>query len=233
MPNASRSVSVVSSLLSDELRPAFMERQTQEYQRVRERHLNKGPRSTLIPIEQARANQVPISFDNYTPKTPNKLGVTVLDKLDLNIVRKYIDWTPFFITWQLSGKYPLILKHEVVGEEATKLFNDANAMLDDLIANDKLTAKAVIGLFPAGRVDDDIQLFADDNRVNELMRLHQLRQQGKKPEGQYNRCLSDYVAEQSSGINDYLGAFAVSAGFGADEIAAQYDAEMTLTIVFC
>ena len=225
VPNASRSVSVVSSLLSDELRPAFMERQTQEYQRVRERHLNKGPRSTLIPIEQARANQVPISFDNYTPKTPNKLGVTVLDKLDLNIVRKYIDWTPFFITWQLSGKYPLILKHEVVGEEATKLFNDANAMLDDLIANDKLTAKAVIGLFPAGRVDDDIQLFADDNRVNELMRLHQLRQQGKKPEGQYNRCLSDYVAEQSSGINDYLGAFAVSAGFGADEIAAQYDAE--------
>ena len=225
VPNASRSVSVVSSLLSDELRPAFMERQTQEYQRVRERHLNKGPRSTLIPIEQARANQVPISFDNYTPKTPNKLGVTVIDKLDLNVVRKYIDWTPFFMTWQLSGKYPLILKHEVVGEEATKLFNDANAMLDDLIANDKLTAKAVIGLFPAGRVDDDIQLFADDNRANELMRLHQLRQQGKKPEGQYNRCLSDYVAEQGSGINDYLGAFAVSAGFGADDIAAQYDAE--------
>ncbi|WP_448568682.1 methionine synthase [Thalassotalea ganghwensis] len=225
VPNASRSVSVVSNLLSDELRPAFMERQELEYQRVRERHYKKGPRSSLISLDEARANATPISFDNYQPVKPNKLGVTVLEKLDLNVVRNYIDWTPFFMTWQLSGKYPLILKHEVVGEEATRLFNDANAMLDDIIANNNLTAKAVFGLFPATRVQDDIIIFEDEQREQQLMRVHHLRQQSKKPQGQYNRCLADFVAEQSSGINDYVGAFAVSAGFGAEDLVKQYDAE--------
>ena len=105
--NASRSVSVVSALLSDELRPAFMERQDEEYARVRERHYKKGPRSTLVSLEDARKNAVPISFENYTPTVPEKLGVTVLDDIDLSVVRNYIDWTPFFMTWQLSGKYPL------------------------------------------------------------------------------------------------------------------------------
>jgi len=225
VPNASRSVSVVGSLLSDELRPAFVERQNAEHVKVRERHYKKGPRSSLISIEDARANAAPISFENYTPKTPNKLGVTVLDNLDLNEVRNYIDWTPFFMTWQLSGKYPLILKHEVVGEEATKLFIDANNMIDDIIANDKLQAKAVIGLFPAERQQDDLVVYADDRREETLMRLHQLRQQSKKPAGQYNRCLADYVADKSSGVNDYMGAFAVSAGFGCDELVKAFDAE--------
>ena len=151
--------------------------------------------------------------------------MTVLDKLDLNEVRNYIDWTPFFMTWQLSGKYPLILKHEVVGEEATKLFNDANAMLDDVINNDKLQAKAVFGLFPAEREGDDIRVYSDDDRENSLMRLHQLRQQSKKPAGQYNRCLSDYVATKDDGVKDYLGAFAVSAGFGAEELVKAFDKE--------
>ena len=137
VPNASRSVSVVSTLLSDQHRSAFVERQKAEYVKVRERHYKKGPRSSLISLKDARANAVPISFDHYTPKVPNTLGVTVLDNIDLSIVRNYIDWTPFFMTWQLSGKYPLILKHEVVGEEATKLFNDANAMIGDVIANNK------------------------------------------------------------------------------------------------
>ncbi len=225
VPNASRSVSVVSSLLSDELRPAFVERQDLEYKKVRERHYKKGPRSSLISIEDARKNATPISFDEYTPKTPNKLGVTVLDELDLNEVRKYIDWTPFFMTWQLSGKYPLILKHEVIGGEATKLFNDANAMIDDVINNKKLTAKAVFGLFPAARQQDDLIVYADDERSEKLMRLHQLRQQSKKPAGQYNRCLADYVADKASGVKDYMGAFAVSAGFGCDDLVKEYDAQ--------
>lgn len=225
VPNASRSVSVVSSLLSDELRPAFVERQDLEYKKVRERHYKKGPRSSLISIEDARKNATPISFDQYTPKTPNQLGVTVLDELDLNEVRKYIDWTPFFMTWQLSGKYPLILKHEVIGGEATKLFNDANAMIDDVINNKKLTAKAVFGLFPAERQQDDLIVFADDERSEKLMRLHQLRQQSKKPVGQYNRCLADYVADKASGVKDYMGAFAVSAGFGCDDLVKEYDAQ--------
>jgi len=221
--NASRAVSVVSNLLSDELRPAFMARQDDEYQRVRDRHYKKGPRSTLVSLDAARENATPISFEHYTPVTPKKLGVTAIDELDLNVVRNYIDWTPFFTTWQLSGKYPLILKHEVVGVEATKLFNDANAMLDDVINNHKIKAKAVFGLFPAYRQQDDLVLFADENRDEAIMTLHQLRQQGKKPDGQFNRCLSDYVADKESGVNDYVGAFAVSSGFGVDELVKVYD----------
>tara|TARA_R110000737_G_scaffold8173_1_gene23775 strand:- start:11967 stop:15695 length:3729 start_codon:yes stop_codon:yes gene_type:complete len=225
VPNASRSVSVVSTLLSDEHRPAFVARQAAEYVKVRERHYKKGPRSSLIALKDARANAVAINFDNYTPKPPNKLGVSVLDNIDLNIVRHYIDWTPFFMTWQLSGKYPLILKHEVVGEEATKLFNDANAMLDDVINNKKLTAKAVFGLFPANRAQDDIQLYTDESRTEPLMKLHQLRQQSKKPAGQYNRCLADYVADKASGVDDYVGAFAVSAGFGVEALVKAFNAD--------
>ncbi|QOL25535.1 methionine synthase [Thalassotalea sp. LPB0316] len=225
VPNASRSVSVVSSLLSDELRPAFMERQTKEYERVRERHFNKGPRSTLVSLTQAQANPSPINFDKYTPTKPKNLGVTVLDDLDLNVVRNYIDWTPFFMTWQLSGKYPKILEHELIGEEATKLFNDANAMLDDVINNNKLRAKAVFGLFPAFREGDDVHLYRDEAKTEHLITTHHLRQQGKKPAGQYNRCLADYIATKESGVNDYMGAFAVSAGFGCDELVAEFDAK--------
>ena len=227
VPNASRSVSVVSTLLSDDSakRAAFIERQNDEYNRVRERHYKKGPRSSLISLEDARTNTVPISFENYTPKVPDKLGVTVLDDLDLNEIRKYIDWTPFFMTWQLSGKYPLILRHEVVGKEATNLFNDANALLDDIINSKKLTAKAVFGLFPAYRQQDDLILFKNENRDEQLMKLHQLRQQSKKPGGQFNRCLADYVADEASGIKDYVGAFAVSAGYGCDELVKEFAAQ--------
>jgi len=227
VPNASRSVSVVSTLLSDdnEKRAAFIERQNEEYDRVRTRHYKKGPRSSLISLEDARANATPISFENYTPKVPNKLGITVLEELDLNVVRKYIDWTPFFMTWQLSGKYPLILRHDVVGEEATKLFNDANAMLDDVINNHKLKAKAVFGLFPAHRAQDDLIIFEDDSRKKQITKLHQLRQQSKKPAGQFNRCLSDYVADEASEVKDYVGAFAVSSGFGCDDLVKEFNAQ--------
>ena len=226
--NASRAVSVVSNLLSSEHKAKFFAQTKEEYERVRVRHYKKGPRSSLISIEAARANATPISFENYTPKKPNKLGITVLDNLDLNEVRKYIDWTPFFMTWQLSGKYPLILKHDVIGVEATNLFNDANAMLDDVINNKKITARAVFGLFPANRDGDDITLYTDESRTEQRMNLQQLRQQSKKPAGQFNRCLSDYVAPKDSGIEDYVGAFAVSSGFGVDDLvkvfAADHDA---------
>ena len=227
--NASRAVSVVSKLLSDDHKAGFFASTKEEYERVRARHYKKGPRSSLISIEDARANAFNVNFDEYTPKKPNKLGVTVLDNLDLNEVRNYIDWTPFFTTWQLSGKYPLILKHEVVGEEASKLFKDANDMMDDVINNQKLKAKAVFGLFPANSDVDDIEVYStdgvDEDRSKTLMRLQQLRQQSKKPSKQFNRCLSDYVAPKGSGVNDYVGAFAVSAGFGVDELVKAYEAE--------
>ncbi len=223
--NASRAVSVVSNLLSKEHKDNFFAKTKEEYERVRVRHYKKGPRSSLISLENARINSTPLSFENYTPKKPNKLGVTVLEQLDLNKVRNYIDWTPFFMTWQLSGKYPLILRHEVVGEEATKLFNDANAMLDDIINHKKVTAKAVFGLFHANSDVDDLLIYTDASRSKPLMKLHQLRQQSKKPSGQFNRCLSDYVADKNSGVEDYMGAFAVSAGFGVDELVKVYDAD--------
>ncbi|WP_019029469.1 methionine synthase [Colwellia piezophila] len=223
--NASRAVSVVSKLLSKEHKAKFFADTKEEYERVRIRHYKKGPRSSLISLEAARANATKINFDDYTPKKPNKLGITVLDNIDLNEVRKYIDWTPFFMTWQMSGKYPLILKHEVIGVEATSLFNDANAMLDDVINNKKISARAVFGLFPANSNQDDIQLYTDESRQEKLMRLHQLRQQSKKPAGQFNRCLADYVAPIDSGIDDYIGAFAVSAGFGVEDLVKVFDAD--------
>ena len=223
--NASRAVSVVSNLLSSEHKAKFFASTKDEYERVRVRHYKKGPRSSLISLEAARANATKINYEGYTPKKPNKLGVTVLDNIDLNEVRKYIDWTPFFMTWQMSGKYPLILKHEVIGVEATSLFNDANAMLDDVINNKKISARAVFGLFPANSNQDDIQLYTDESRQEKLIRLHQLRQQSKKPAGQFNRCLSDYIAPEDSGIEDYVGAFAVSAGFGVEDLVKVFDAD--------
>ncbi len=223
--NASRSVSVVNALLSETLKPKLVARTEKEYETIRTRHFNKGPRTEQVSLAEAQANKYPLRFDNYQPKTPNKLGVTALDALDLNEVRNYIDWTPFFMTWQLSGKYPKILDHDLVGEEARKLFADANAMLDDVIKNNKLKAKAVFGLFPANSTGDDIEIYTDESRNEVRKTLCHLRQQNKKKVGQYNRCLSDYVADTSTGIADYVGAFAVSAGFGADELVAEYDKE--------
>ena len=221
--NASRSVSVVQTLLS-ERKAEFLAGIDKEYDKVRARHYAKGPRSSLISLKKARANGVPVSFDNYTPVKPQQLGVTVLDDVCLATVREYIDWTPFFMTWQLTGKYPKILTHELIGETATDLFNDANEMLDQIIANKSVGAKAVFGLFPANRSGDDITIYEDEARTQVKQVIHQLRQQSKKPAGQFNRCLSDYVAPEHSGIEDYIGAFAVAAGFGADELVAQYDA---------
>ncbi|MDN3652144.1 methionine synthase [Thalassotalea ponticola] len=223
--NASRSVSVVSALLNDKLKADLMQRTEKEYQTIRQRHLQKSPRSELISLADARANAFVADYSNYTPVKPNKLGVTVLNGLDLNVVRNYIDWTPFFLTWQLSGKYPAILEHELIGEEASKLFNDANRMLDELVANSSIEARAVLGLFPAASDGDDIVVYADESKQQVIARLAHLRQQTAKPAGQFNRCLSDYVASQDSDIDDYIGAFAVSSGFGVDDLVAKYDAE--------
>ncbi len=223
--NASRSVSVVNALLNDKLKADLVQRTEKEYETVRQRHSQKGPRSELHSLADARANAFVADFNDYTPVKPNKLGVTVLDKLDLNVVRNYIDWTPFFLTWQLSGKYPAILEHELIGEEASKLFNDANRMLDELIAKDTIKARAIFGLYPAASDGDDILVYADESKQQVLKRLAHLRQQTAKPAGQFNRCLSDYVASHDSGIDDYIGAFAVSSGFGVDDLVAKYDAE--------
>ncbi len=224
--NASRAVGVASALLSKERKANYIKEIQDEYKAVRERHLARQNEKRRVSLDAARANKYQIDWDNYTPPAPKQLGIHVIDDLDLNILRDYIDWSPFFHSWELAGRYPRILTDEVIGEEATKLFADAQVMLDDLINNKKLKAKAVYGLFPANSVgDDDIELYTDDTRSEVLMTLHHLRQQTEKIAGKAHMCLTDFIAPKSSGKADYYGAFAVTAGIGVDELVAVYDAD--------
>jgi 5-methyltetrahydrofolate--homocysteine methyltransferase len=221
VPNASRAVGVCQKLISKELRPKYAEQLEKEYAVVREQHARKKPRSKPITLEQARANGFQCDWSAYTPPVPKQLGVTALS-VPLAELREYIDWTPFFLTWSLAGKYPRILEDEVVGEEATKLFADAKGLLDELCANGQLLAKGVIGIFPANRVLDDIEIYSDESRSTLRHMSHHLRQQTDKPKGA-NNCLSDFVAPKDSGKADYIGAFAVTAGVGEDELAQHYE----------
>lgn len=220
VPNASRAVGVCQKLLNAQSRAEFAEQLSKEYDIVRDQHARKQPRSKPVSLQQARDNAHVPDFST-APVTPNKLGVTPVT-VPLETLRNYIDWTPFFLTWSLAGKYPRILTDEVVGEQAQSLFDDANAMLDTVIANQSLQAKGVIGLFPANRQDDDVVIYADESRQETLGVAHHLRQQTDKPKGA-NYCLSDFVAPIGSGINDYVGAFAVTGGIGEDELAASYE----------
>ncbi|BBO28583.1 hypothetical protein AltI4_29710 [Alteromonas sp. I4] len=220
VPNASRAVGVCQKLLNAKSRAEFAEQLSKEYDIVRDQHARKQPRSKPVSLQQARDNAHVPDFST-APVTPNKLGVTPVT-VPLETLRNYIDWTPFFLTWSLAGKYPRILTDEVVGEQAQSLFDDANAMLDTVIANQSLQAKGVIGLFPANRQEDDVVIYADESRQKTLGVAHHLRQQTDKPK-RANYCLSDFVAPVGSGINDYVGAFAVTGGIGEDELAASYE----------
>ena len=222
VPNASRAVGVCQKLLNRESREIFAKELAKEYDIVRDQHARKKPRSKPVTLAEARANAHVPDF-SVPPVTPKKLGVTAV-AADIATLRKYIDWTPFFLTWSLAGKYPRILTDEVVGEQAQSLFDDANEMLDNLIANGGLEAKGVMGLFPANRQDDDVVIYTNESRTETLGVSHHLRQQTQKPKGA-NYCLSDFVAPAGSGIKDYIGAFAVTGGIGEDELAAQYDAQ--------
>lgn len=222
--NASRAVGVCSTLLSDERRPAFVERLKKEHETVREQHARKKPRTAPVTLEEARANKVVIDWDSYTPPTPVKPGVHVFTDFPVSTLRQYIDWTPFFMTWSLSGKYPTILRHEVVGEEAQRLFDDANQLLDDIERSGTMTANGVCGLFPANNIGDDIEVYTDESRTEVLTVLRGLRQQTKKPKGP-NYCLSDYIAPKESGKPDWIGAFAVTGGIGEYALAEQFKAK--------
>ncbi|MCD9499535.1 methionine synthase [Photobacterium carnosum] len=222
--NASRAVGVCSALLSEQQKPAFVERLAAEYDVVREQHARKKPRTPPIILDQARANAVALDWVNYTPPAPKKAGVHTFTDFPVAKLRQYIDWTPFFMTWSLSGKYPTILRHEVVGVEATKLFEDANQILDDIERTGMIKANGVCGLFPANNIGDDIEVYTDETRTEVLTVLHGLRQQTKKPKGP-NYCLSDYIAPKGSGKADWIGAFAVTGGIGEYDIADQFKAQ--------
>ena len=221
--DASRAVGVATTLLSPEMKPAFIAERRAEYEEVRVRHANRQPKAAKLSYEQAIAEKFKKDWDAYTPPKPKQLGVTVLTDYPLEEVRQYIDWTPFFITWSLAGKFPAILQDKVVGEEATRLYADAQAMLDKLIGGKLLQANAVIGFWPAAQVnDDDVVVYTDESRQTVLTTLHHLRQQSDKVSGKPNYSLADFVAPQGSTAQDYIGGFAVTAGLGAETLAKQY-----------
>lgn len=222
--NASRAVGVCTSLLSDELKPAFTEKLDLDYERVREQHSRKTPRTKPVSLARARANKVDIDWVNYTPPAPVKPGMHIIDDMDVATLRQYIDWTPFFMTWSLMGKYPAILDHEEVGEEAKRLYKDANDLLDRVEKEGLLKARGMCALFPANSVDDDIEVYTDESRTEVLKVLHNLRQQTEKPKG-FNYCLSDYIAPKKSGKADWIGGFAVTGGIGERELADDYKAK--------
>ncbi|QUT15302.1 methionine synthase [Rahnella inusitata] len=219
--NASRSVGVVSALLSDEQRGPFIERTRKEYDTVRIQHGRKKPRTPPVSLEVARDNATTIDWESYTPPVAHRLGVQKVEA-SIETLRNYIDWTPFFMTWSLAGKYPRILEDEVVGEEARRLFKDANDLLDKLSVEKLLNPRGVVGLFPANRKGDDIEIYSDERRQDVLVVSHHLRQQTEKTDFA-NYCLADFVAPKSSGKKDYMGAFAVTGGLEEDALAEAYD----------
>ncbi|WP_323613696.1 methionine synthase [Pseudomonas putida] len=219
--DASRAVGVATQLLSKELKPGFVEKTRLDYIEVRERTANRSARTERLSYAQAVAAKPKYDWAAYQPAVPAFTGVKVLDNIDLRTLAEYIDWTPFFISWDLAGKFPRILTDEVVGEAATSLYKDAREMLDKLIDEKLISARAVFGFWPANQVaDDDIQVYDDNGQP--LATLHHLRQQTIKPDGKPNFSLADFVAPKDSGVTDYMGGFITTAGIGAEEVAKAY-----------
>ncbi|GAW48363.1 B12-dependent methionine synthase [Nocardioides sp. PD653] len=214
--DASRSVPTLAALLSDAQRPRLLADVQADYDSLRERHAAKHDRP-MVTLEQARANRTPIDWSDYQPPAPQQPGRHVLTGYDLAELREYIDWQPFFNAWEMKGKFPDILNSPTTGETARALYDDAQAMLDRVIAEEWLTANAVFGFFPASAVGDDIEVYADDSRSEVLATLRNLRQQGQHREGVPNRSLGDFVAPRETGLPDHVGAFAVTAGLGSQD----------------
>ena len=219
VPDASRSVSVASSLLSDESAKQYLQSIKDDYEKTRQLHASRKA-TPLITFDAANQNAEKLDWDNFAITSPKFIGRRVFKNFDLSEIAKFIDWTPFFQTWDLAGKFPKILDDEIVGESATKVFADGQKMLERLVQGRWLTANAVVGFYPASSVGEDIVLFSDESRTEKILTWHQLRQQTDRPvvDGlkRPNRCLADYVAPLDSGKKDYVGMFAVTTGHGVD-----------------
>ncbi len=221
--DASRSVPVASEFINEQTRGNFKTRIKQEYVQLRKDHESRQQEKNYIPLSEARKNKTAIDWQKFEPAKPSFLGRKAFLNYPLEEIRKYIDWTPFFQTWMLFGRYPDIFKDDKVGIEAKKLFDDAQVMLDQIIAGRKLTANAVVAFYPAQATDtDDVILYKDKDFSEKLVELHFLRQQNKKAQNLPNFCLSDLIAPASSGKRDYIGMFAVSAGGGIDRLIEKY-----------
>ena len=223
--DASRAVGVASTLLSKEQKPAFLDELRVEYEQVRQQRAAKNEAKNNIPLAEAQANRTPIDWSAAPITAPARPGITVLDDIDLADIVPYIDWTFFFHAWQLKGRFPKILDDAEKGEEARKLYADAQAMLQQILDERWLQAKAVVGLFPANAVGDDIEVYTDESRDAVRLTLHNLRKQGKQPAGKYNESLGDYVAPKDSGVADYIGGFACTSGIGIDDRLKAFEAD--------
>jgi 5-methyltetrahydrofolate--homocysteine methyltransferase len=220
--DASKAVTVVRDLMDDKRKEVFLANNLKDQAELREKHSQTGVKK-LKSITEARANATRIDWSSYEPPRPGFTGVKTLNAFPLEDLVSFIDWSPFFHTWEMRGRYPAILEDAVVGAKARELFEDAQKQLKDIVLNRRFTARAVYGFFPAVSRGDDIVLYRDADRSSELTVLHTLRQQIHKPEGQFNHALADFIAPESSGVQDYIGLFAVTTGHGADEWAATFD----------
>jgi 5-methyltetrahydrofolate--homocysteine methyltransferase len=222
--DASRSVGVAQALVEPGTRATLVEKTRRENARRREQHAGKSRLAPQLSLDEARERRHAIDWSAYVPPRPATTGVRVYDRIDLAVLTDYIDWMPFFNAWEFHGKFPAILSDETVGEAASALYKDARAMLETIVREEWLHARAVLGLFAANSCDhDDLLLYADEQRKTTLERLCHLRQQRAKPEGQPQSCLADFVAPAESGVADYVGAFAVTAGIGIDERVAHFE----------
>ena len=224
VPDASRAVGVATTLASPEQRAKYMEEVRADYAKVRAQHAAKtGQRS--VTLAAARANAVALDWTSYVPPVPRELGVTALANYPLEKLVPFIDWAPFFQAWDLAGPYPAILDDAVVGQAARNLLAEGRAMLERVVKGRWLTASGVYGLWPAASTGDDIEIYADERRARVLMTWHNLRQQNEKPAGNPNQCLADFVAPKDSGVRDYVGAFAVTAGLGVEAKVREFEAK--------
>lgn len=224
--DASKSVGVVSNLMSTSRRDDFIRQNRKEYEALRHDYLNAREKATYISLEEARSNKLRIDWTHEPIVAPNFTGIMTFDNFPLETIRDYISWVFFFIVWQLRGKYPDILDDPKQGDEARKLFRDANRLLDRIIETGALKARGVVGIFPANAVGDDVEVYSDPTRKKVLARFYNLRNQELKTDGAPNLCLSDYLAPLSSGRIDYLGAFAVTAGLGIEKLLDQFTQQL-------
>jgi 5-methyltetrahydrofolate--homocysteine methyltransferase len=225
--DASRSVGIASALLGEDesARGQLIQHVRQEYEQIRIQRQNRQSSKEYLGLKQARSNRYALDWSGYVPPHPAKTGIQAFEAYSLEELANYIDWTPFFSSWQLKGKYPEILDDEIVGQEARHLLNDAKSMLRRVIDEKWLEARAVIGFFPANSIGDDVELYTGDSRSGVKAILHHLRQQAKKAEGQPNYCLADFIAPRETGLEDYIGAFAVTAGIGIEKWVAHFESK--------
>ncbi len=221
--DASRAVGVVSGLMSKEERPKQIAKVRDEYQRMAESYARGQAEKSRATLAQARANALKLDWAGYTPPKPSFLGTRTFKAYDLEALARYIDWTPFFQSWELNGQYPRILEDDKYGEAARPLFEDAQAMLKQLIAERWLTAHAVVGFWPANSVGDDIELYADETRGQSFATFHTVRQQMMRDTGRPNLALADFIAPKETGRADYIGGFAVTTGIGEEDVAQRFE----------